>query len=100
VTRCKGCGKEYRKGVRAFLLTASGLAGVRVCQACARRGIILVAPLVAPVVKQAVVRPDGFSRVLRMLRTYARAAETVGNPERAQGFEGAIEALKRECVET
>jgi hypothetical protein len=46
-------------------------------------------------------RPDGYVRVVRMLTTYARAARAsrelgalgVG---RAEGFEGAIEAIRRE----
>jgi hypothetical protein len=104
VTRCKGCGQEYRKGTRAFLLTASGLQGVRVCPACARRGILLVAVKHAAIVKQAAARPEGVARVLRLLRTYAAAERSAAKEPgmrdvadgRAQGFEGAIVALKRE----
>lgn len=108
MTRCKGCGKEFRKGVLAFLLTPKGLTGARVCQACASGGVLLVAPRVAPVVQNKTVRSDGVKRALRMLRTYAnvsrhhagmnggigRDAHAAG---RAEGFEGAIELLKREC---
>jgi hypothetical protein len=104
VTRCKGCGKEYRKGVLAFLLGPEGLKGARVCQACASGGVLLVAPKLAPVVRQAVTRPEGLERAIRMLRTYAKAADSQGKAEledflrgKAEGFEDAIECIKREC---
>jgi hypothetical protein len=124
MSRCKACGHEYRKGALAFLLTAQGLKGARVCQACASGGALLVAPKVAPVMKRAVDRGDVIERALRHLRTLEGAARATyrqhaaysqdeGKSElerqqhtelammadgRAQGFEGAIEAIKRECA--
>jgi len=92
------------------LLTPGGLKGARVCQSCAGGGVLIVAPTVAPVVKVATKKDDGVARALRMLRTYAAASnagassgsETSYNAHyqrgRAEGFEGAIEVLKRECA--
>jgi hypothetical protein len=110
VSRCKGCGAEYRKGSIAFLLSAGGgMKGARVCQACVTGGVLLVAAKVAPAVVSKVVRTDGLVRVLRMLNAYAKAArsgigamgqEGIGNAllqGRAEGFEGAVEVIRREC---
>jgi hypothetical protein len=110
MTRCKGCGKEFRKGTIACLLVpGEGFRGARICQECASDGVLLVAPKLAPVVAQKVVRSDGVERVLRMLNTYAKMSRSSANAEaeniavsshhrgRAEGFEGAIEAIKREC---
>lgn len=85
MTRCKGCGKEFRKGTLAFLLTAEGLKGARVCQACAGAGMLIVAPKLAPVAKKVVDRKDDVHRVLRGLRSYVGAARiscnNAGNDE-------------------
>jgi hypothetical protein len=114
MTRCKACGSDYRKGVLAFLLSPGGLRGARVCQSCASGGVLLVAPKLGPVVQKKAVRSDGVERAIRMLRTYAAASrdaakanlhsESVADERmrqahagRAEGFEGAIEVLKREC---
>jgi hypothetical protein len=118
MTRCKACGSDYRKGVLAFLLTPGGLKGARVCQSCASGGVLLVAPKLGPVVRKKEVRSDGVERALRQLRTLAGAAQAVSkktfppstplreiddrlNVERfsgrAEGFESAIEVLRREC---
>lgn len=102
MSMCKGCGREYRKGTIAFLLTREGLKGARVCQVCAAGGAVIVAPTLAPVVKEKVVRSDGVERVLRTLRTYAAAARSGPTSEgfghaRAEGLESAIEVIKREC---
>jgi hypothetical protein len=109
MSRCKGCGKEYRKGVRAFLLTADGLVGALVCPGCARAGVLLVAVRVAPVVKKVAPRADGVDRAVRQLRVLAKAARATGDATavgdsssyftgRAEGFEGAIEYIKREIL--
>lgn len=95
--RCNGCGKDHRIGVMVFLLIDGSLKGARVCQSCASGGVLLVAPKLAPVVKQAAPRPEGLDRAIRMLRTYAKAAEANGAQARASGFEGAIECIRREC---
>jgi hypothetical protein len=102
MTRCKACSREFRKGALAFLLTPKGLTGARVCQSCASGGVLLVAPKLAPVVREKVVRSDGVERALRQLRTLASASRANGagftfDNGRAEGFEGAIEVLKREC---
>jgi hypothetical protein len=115
MTRCKACGSDYRKGVLAFLLSPGGLKGARVCQSCASGGVLLVAPKLGPVVKQKTVRSDGVERALRQMRTYAAASRALAKSyasrvdrgksgaeytdaiSRAEGFEGAIEVLKREC---
>jgi hypothetical protein len=109
MTRCKACGSEFRRGVMAFILTTKfGLVGARVCQSCASGGVLLVAPKLAPVVKQKTVRSDGVERALRMLRTFASVSRMSARDEqgdtvkashhgRAEAFEGAIETIKREC---
>jgi hypothetical protein len=114
MARCRACGKEYRKGVLATLLTPGGKAGAegaRVCSGCARGGVLLVAPRVAaPAKRDAVDKEHPLAvhivTVTRQLRVYARAAnvaaasEVGGSPEachhagRAEAFEGAIELLK------
>jgi hypothetical protein len=53
MTPCKACGRLVRKSVLAHLLTAGGLRGARVCQACAVGGVLIVACRVAPVVDTA-----------------------------------------------
>jgi hypothetical protein len=107
--RCKGCGEEFRKGVMTFLLTSGKLQGARVCQGCARDGVFICAPKLAPVVKKLVDRRDGVERALRTLRMYAKSASLsqrlsggVGigaalQQGRAEAYESAIEVIKREC---
>jgi hypothetical protein len=107
--RCKGCGAEFRKGAVAFLLTGGKLRGARVCQGCARDGVFICAPKLAPVVRKPVDRGDGVERALRALRVYAEAASAsqkvtggVGiwaalQQGRAEAYESAIEVIKREC---
>jgi len=108
--RCKACGRAFRKGALAFVLGIGGLKLSRVCQRCAGAGALLVAPKGPVVVKKAHVRPDGVDRTLRILRTFAAAARAAAKDNkktdfqgathalgRAEGFEGAIETIKREC---
>jgi hypothetical protein len=98
VSRCKACGSEYRKGVRVSLLTPQGLAGALVCQSCASKGVVIVAPTLAPVVKNAVARTDGVERVQNAADTHkGGGTEAAFYTGRAEGYEGAIEAIKREC---
>ncbi len=103
MTRCKACGNEFRKGVLAFLLAPSGLRGARVCQTCAAGGVLIVAPKLGPLVQKKEVRSDGVERAVRQLRTMTRASTLGMNADsdfqrgRAEGLEGAIEVLKREC---
>ncbi len=92
------------------MLEDSGLRNVRICGQCAVRGVLLVAPKLAPVTVQKVQRPEVIGRVLRMLNTYAKAArssalgEVHGSAEfcfydgRAEGIEVAIATIKREMA--
>ncbi len=119
--KCKVCNKTYRKGVIASVMTDKGLKGARVCQSCAKDGILLVAavPLTkclcgAPAVKcVACVKTDPDARVRNIaqnLRTQIKAAklfsskgdpecdELEDNPEsfrqgKIEGMENALAAL-------
>jgi len=101
MTRCKACGKEFRKGVLAFLLTPGGFKGARVCQSCASGGVLLVAPKLGPVIRKKEVRGDAVERVIRQLRALSTGANLCGSDDfhegRRHAFEGAIEVIKREC---
>jgi len=107
---CPGCGQSYRKGSTVLLLVDPPR-NARVCARCCGRGVVLVAPTLAPVVKIAAKRDDVVAGAIRQLRTYARASSAVagktaeGNPDRhakeiahqlgrAEGFEGAIALLQ------
>lgn len=112
--RCPACGQPFRTGTLAFMLEPGdgkrgggrGLRGVIVCGSCAKGGVLLVAPKLAPVKVEKVSRADGVNRLLRMLRTYLKAAQSAGtgkneaDPEyhdgRASGIETAIQAVERE----
>ena len=67
MTRCKGCGKEYRKGVLAFLLSPEGLKGARVCQTCASGGVL------APDVHVPSMLPDSQTAVVAL---YSRESKS------------------------
>jgi hypothetical protein len=86
-----------------------GPRGAKVCGECAKDGMLIVVRKVGPRIEQKVARPDGYDRVLRMLRTYVSAAkssadreqpETGGEHEffkgRAEGIEMAIQTIRRE----
>jgi hypothetical protein len=103
MTKCKGCGKEFRRGSLAFLLTVDGIKGARLCQTCVAGGVTIVAPKLGPVVRQVVGNDkEQVDKVLRQLRTYARVASAGAASAyqlgRAEGFEGAIELIKREMT--
>jgi hypothetical protein len=110
MTKCKGCGNEFRRGSLAFLLTVDGIKGARLCQTCVAGGVTIVAPKLGPVVRQVVGNnKERVDKVLRMLRTSAAAARSTVAAEggnevsvcaqgRAEGFEGAIELIKREMT--
>lgn len=107
---CKGCGNEHRKSKQVLLVAHDGsVSGARVCLDCDARSIRIVAALRAPVIRQERARtPDDVARVLRMLRTYAALARSTSKVDtadaneswlqrgRAEGYEGAIEAIMRE----
>jgi hypothetical protein len=50
MTKCKGCGLEYRKGTLAIVLTPTGPKGHRVCSDCVSKGMFVVAQKVPVVV--------------------------------------------------
>jgi hypothetical protein len=59
---CKACGNTFRKGVIAtYLEPGMGPRGAKVCQECARDGMLVVVRKVAPKVEQKVARPDGYN---------------------------------------
>jgi hypothetical protein len=102
---CKACGEKKRVLTRAVVFHVDGTppGGGLVCQTCARvRGILVVASKVPPVTKGD-ARPEGLARAIRQLHTLAKLATAGSEPAdghavgRAEGFEGAIEVLKREC---
>jgi hypothetical protein len=91
--KCPACGVQFRSGTLAFMLEPGegkrGLRGVVVCGACAKGGVLLVAPKLAPVKVEKVAKPEGYDRVLRMLRTYARAAKGTASQCYAKAARGA-----------
>jgi hypothetical protein len=112
MTKCKGCGKEYRKGARVLLLINGGIQGARVCQTCASRGATLVAAHAVPVVKYVIdARTDAVIRILRQLRILSKLAgaaiKEAGNDHemmahaqgREEGFDGAIEVINESIIE-
>jgi hypothetical protein len=102
--KCPACGQAFRTGTLAFMLEPGdgkrgggrGLRGVIACSSCAKGGVLLVAPKLAPRKVEKVVRSDGVTRVLRMLRTYAKAAAVSGDDRKAEGLESAIQTVERE----
>jgi len=115
VSDCPACGKEYRNGVHVMLLNPAighNATVRRVCKKCAKTGMITVAAQVpAQIVTK--VADDGFAeRCIRQLRVLAGAAGAAAEAETRdestcehhlgckEGFEGAIELLKRESRKT
>lgn len=116
MTRCKGCGAEYRKGRRRLLLQPDGsLTSALVCDACAKRSLAIVAPIVpfsppaaTPEAAAAVrVHREQIRAAKRRVRVYmaaATAAAALATDERnevrqqyhlgrAEGLETAIALL-------
>src|SRR5579863_6848411 len=112
MSTCKGCGKTgFRKGTLVTLFAPGRKpTGAKVCGECAAGGMLVVAQRVPAPVVQKVARPDGYDRVLRMLRTYASAARSTSESYKAEdtasdyshfsgkaeGIEIAIETIRRE----
>ena len=71
MTTCKGCDAEFRKGTLAFLLTPAGLKGARVCVACAKRGVLVVPVLVAPIVESKASRATAKALLEPVVKTLA-----------------------------
>ncbi len=100
---CKVCNKSYRTGRIAFVMTDKGLKGARICQPCAKDGVLLVAakPAVTEVIeKGGSVAPE----VLKNLKAQVKGLKLTMNDPRfdgsedfingqIQGMENAIHAL-------
>ena len=108
LSRCKGCGGEYRKGSIAVLfLQKGGSARTRVCPGCVKRGVLVVPELLAPVVKRVEKRSEAVEEAIRTLTTYMKAAQACADGikdgysrrafqiGRVEGYESAIELLKK-----
>ncbi len=111
--KCPTCGRTYRTGgAVCVVLAPSGAGRQTVCRKCASRGVTVVAPQVeSPAVadddaaRKALVAD--VMRVRRQLRTYAAAAHSASRTAddecegahqlgRAEGYEGALQALDQE----
>jgi hypothetical protein len=82
--KCKACGAAFRKGTTVTLLTPSTRSAerARVCSACASGGLVVVAPRIAPVVREARSRSDlddALDGVLRQLRMYSNMARATAD---------------------
>jgi len=110
LSRCKGCGGEYRKGSIAVLFfQKGGSARTRVCPSCVKRGVLVVPELLAPVVKRVEKRSEAVEEAIRTLTTYMKAAQACADGTkdedgfsgrvfqigRVEGYESAIELLKK-----
>lgn len=110
MSSCKACGKPYRRGTLAMILTGPvPMRGV-VCLDCKKRGVLVVAPLVerAPAVVK-VTRSPELDRAIRRLeglatvsKAAAEASRGNGNVDapwilegRAEAYEAAAELLRR-----
>ncbi len=95
---CKVCGKQYRTGRIAFIVTDKGLKAARVCQPCAGKGVLLV--VARPAVTREVEKgPPVAAEVLKNLRAQVRALKaTINDPgyqDDAEGFiSGQVEGLE------
>ena len=98
---CKVCSKQYRTGRIAFVMTDKGLKGARICQPCAKDGVLLVAakPAVTKVIeKGGSVAPE----VLKNLKAQVKALKSLRgtdafpciDPEREEYINGKIEGME------
>jgi hypothetical protein len=75
MSRCKGCGGEYRKGSIAVLFfQKGGSARTRVCPGCVKRGVLVVPELLAPVIRKVEKRGDEVEQAIKILTVYANSA--------------------------
>lgn len=107
MSRCKGCGGEYRKGTTAVLFGQDGsFKPARVCPKCIARGLTIVACFVPPVVKEVKQAPADLQGAIRTLRTWAKLSASNGESAgaadgrehfrgRAEGLESALELLEK-----
>jgi hypothetical protein len=108
---CPACDKPCRKTTTVYLLhPTKGPERKRVCVPCANSGMTVVAPAMAPKVEEKMVRLDGYDKALTQLRVLMRGAQASAKSAvsvndvhethrfigRAEGYEGAIEVIKRE----
>ncbi len=99
MSTCKVCSKQYRSGRIAFIIVGGQVKGARVCQACAKDGVLLVAakPAVTKTVeKGAPVSAEVLKNLLRALKTSPRSNNEVDDAfmcGKIEGMENAIAAL-------
>jgi hypothetical protein len=106
--RCPACQREHRKGALAIVVThGQAPARKRVCLSCASAALAIVAVSPPPVPKRPPPEPRDDRVLLRQLGMLARAALAIANDPsksaevrawsrgRAEGFEGAAQAVKR-----
>lgn len=103
--RCKVCEKRYQRGRIAFIMGATGgLKAARVCQDCAKDGVLLVAARAA-VEKPVEKGPPASAEVLKNLKAQLKVLKTrAEHPDRkgaddfadgkVEGLENAIAALE------
>lgn len=95
MTTCKGCGSSYRTGTLAFLLTADGLKGSRVCSACSSRAIRIVPVLVTPIVEQKPSRATAKVLLAPVVKTLEAQLNALKMDTSCEEFiNGKIEALE------
>ena len=111
MSKCKGCGKTFRKGKAVVLMKDGLLIPIIGCPECIRRSVRLVAPTgdaanlcacgkeparigeaCALKARMALIAP-----VLASLSGLAKAAELNGQGERAEALKGAMRALELEA---
>jgi len=111
--KCPGCGGGYRKGTIVLLLDpkTATVERKRVCPTCVRNGFSVAAVQQPTIVKENVFTGGAAynAEVIGQLRVLARAANLMSKTDpikldptavmfhqgRAEGFEGAIELLRR-----
>ena len=107
--KCPACGKEFRSGRRAILLTAEGAEGKIVCQSCSDKGLLVVPPKIAPTVVQKVERNPDVDKVVKaflMRAKMAKATAATAEDEmtasylgaKAETWEAAADTLKKELL--
>jgi len=101
---CKVCGKQYRTGRIAFVMTDKGLKGARICQPCAKDGVLLVAarpavtvvtmnhkPVAPEVLKNLKAQVRALKATLGVVPDSSAASEFLSG--KIEGMENAIAAL-------
>ncbi|HTA20260.1 MAG TPA: hypothetical protein VK989_13270 [Polyangia bacterium] len=77
MSRCKGCGAEFRRGLKRSLLLPSGdVVGAIVCRACASRALSILTPTAPPPAPAPVIEGrEQLEHVRRNLRTFLALEE-------------------------